>query len=85
MKTRFKTAKVIREFKISAFGYDLIVPIGATVTNATAMGNDDAYRFWLDYQSQAKALTGHPDSMLAHDLGHYGVNVPAEFCEPYKP
>ncbi len=28
-------------------------------------------------------MTGHPDSILAHDLKYYGLNIPAEYCEPW--
>jgi hypothetical protein len=78
-----KTAKVIKEYKTKFKGYDLIVPVGATVTNVTACGPDDTYRFWQDWKAQAFALTGFADSILAHDLTHYGLNVPADHCEPY--
>lgn len=81
--SKYKTAKVTKEYRTRAFGYDVIVPAGATVSNKTACGNDDNYRFWQDWQLQAKELTGYSNSILAHDLTHYGLNIPAEFCEPY--
>lgn len=83
-KTTFKTAKVIQEYPINFQGWHLIIPIGATVSNQTATGPHDSYRFWIDWKEQVEKLTGYSDSMLAHDLTYYGVNVPAELCEPYK-
>ena len=63
--------------------YDIIIPIGSTVTNNTACGNDDNYRFWIDFHKIARELTGYKDSMLKHDLTYYGINIPAEYCEPW--
>lgn len=81
--SKYKSAKVIKEYRIRAFGYGLTVPVGAIVSNHTACGPDDNYRFWQDFHAQAKALTGFSKSGLSHDLTHYGLNIPAEFCEPY--
>ena len=83
MKNTYKTAKVIKEYPVKVAGWDLVVPVGATVCNQTACGFDNNYRFWLDFREQAEKLTGYKSSILAHDLTHYGVNVPAEYCEPY--
>ena len=80
----FQQAKVIRPYQVEKFGYTIVVPVGATVNNQTACGPDNNYRFWDDWQSTAKALTGYENSTLAHDLTYYGINVPAEFCEPYQ-
>ncbi len=82
-KTTAKTAKVIKEYAVKYKGWDLVVPVGATVTNVTAGGPDDAYHFWQDWRKQAFALTGFPSSTLSHDLTYYGLNVPADHCEPY--
>ncbi len=83
MKTPYKTAKVVRPYSVLFNGWNMTVPAGATVSNQTACGNNDAYRFWIDYQSQARELTGFPSSVLSHDLMHYGINVPADHCTPY--
>lgn len=80
----YRTAKVIRPYTVKAFGYLITVPVGATVANRTACGNDDNYRFWIDWQSEAERLTGFKRSILAHDLTYYGINVPAEYCEAWK-
>ena len=82
-KTPHKTAKVISPYSVKYKGYDITVPVGATVSNSTACGNDDAYRFWQDWRAEAERLTGYKNSILAHDLAHYGLNVPAEYCEEY--
>lgn len=82
-KTTPKTARVVREYRTTYKGWALVVPVGAVVTNRTACGPDDAYRFWQDWGEQVRKLTGFPDSILAHDLRHYGLNVPADHCEPY--
>ena len=68
------TKDYITKFK----GYDITVPKGSKATNMTAIGVDDNYRFWIDYQKVAKKLTGFADSILAHDLKHYGLNIPKE-------
>lgn len=81
---RYKTAKVIQPYTVTYRGYQITVPIGATVSNQTACGNDDNYRFWQDFSKTAEQLTGYKDSILLHDLIHYGLNIPAEFCEPFK-
>ena len=83
MSKTHKTARTVKPYSVRAFGYDLTVPAGSIVSNKTACGYDDAYRFWQDFRAVAELVTGFPESMLRHDLTHYGVNVPAEFCEPY--
>lgn len=81
--TKYKTAKTIREYRTFFKGWDLIVPAGSTVANKTARGCDDAYRFLQGTDEYAKMVVGHPDSILAHDLTHYGLNIPAEYCEAW--
>ena len=80
-----KTAKTIKEFRAEkCMGYGLvIVPVGSRVSNNTACGNDDSYRFWLDYHKVAEEVSGFKDSMLHHDMKYRGLNIPAEYCEPY--
>jgi len=85
MITTYKTAKTVKPYPVKYKGWDLTVPEGSTVSNQTAMGLDDSYRFWVGWRKQIATLTGFDNSILAHDLTHYGLNVPAEFCEPYKP
>jgi hypothetical protein len=85
MKTRFKTSKTIKEYR-TKFGaghlkYDLTVPAGSQVSNQTALGCDDNYRFLSGVPT--KVLVGYDAPILAHDLTHYGLNIPAEYCEPY--
>ncbi len=76
----YKTATVIREYSTRYGGYDIVVPIGAIVSNSTACGTDDNYRFWVNYHIQCEKLTGFKNSILAHDLAHYGLNIPKKYC-----
>lgn len=83
----YKTAKTLREYRInwSACGglrYDITVPTGSMVSNQTALGCDDDYRFLTCFDTMQ--LVGFKAPMLAHDLSHYGLNIPAEYCEPYR-
>ncbi len=78
-----KTATTTKDFSVQFKGYALTVPAGSRVSNKTAMGCDDNYRFWQDFQETAEKLTGFKHSMLAHDLDHYGINIPAEYCDSY--
>ena len=78
-----KTARTIKEYQIEYQGYSLIIPIGSVVTNQTACGVDDNYHFWQNWDKYVRELTGFKSSMLAHDLTYYGLNIPAEYCEPY--
>lgn len=81
----FKKAKTIKEYVTKAFGYSrIVVPVGSIVSNHTACGNDDNYRFWNDWHKVAEEITGFKNSILADDLTYYGLTVPAEFCEPYQ-
>lgn len=88
MKTTYKSAKTTKEYKTKFAGWDIIVPVGSIVNNivnnSTALGYDDNYRFWQDYQKVTKQLTGFDNNILDHDLYYYGLNIPAEYCEPYK-
>lgn len=80
---RYKTAKTIKEYK-TTYGrlqYAITVPVGSTVSNSTAMGNDDKCRFLTNFST--KVLVGYDAPMLAHDLTYYGLDIPAEYCEPY--
>jgi hypothetical protein len=84
MTTKYKTAKTIKEFRINYRGWEIVVPVGSKVCNETACGCDDNYRFWKEWHKQIEKLTHYKNSMLAHDLTYYGLNVPAEYCEPYS-
>lgn len=85
MKTQFKTAKTIREYRITygRLKYEIVVPVGSLVSNSTALGTNDNYRFLTAFNT--KTLVGYDAPMLAHDLLYYGLNIPAEYCEPYPP
>jgi hypothetical protein len=80
----YKTSKTIKEYKIKAFGWELVIPAGSLVSNKTAMGYDDNYHFWINWGDYVKNLTGYSNSILAHDLTYYGLNIPAEYCEIYS-
>lgn len=84
MKTAYKTAKTIKPYKTMLGGWEIEIPTGSHVSNNTAMGFDDKYRFWCDFKTYAEKLTGSKNSILHHDLTHYGINIPAKYCEPYK-
>jgi hypothetical protein len=83
--TKFKWSRTIREYKVKwgqgRVPYDITVPVGSLVNNQTALGCDDNYRFLTNFDT--KVLVGYEAGMLAHDLTHYGLNIPAEYCEPY--
>ena len=81
---KYKRAKTVKPYTINFKGYDIAVPVGSIVSNRTACGPDDNYRFWQDWHNIAKDLTGFNNSILSHDLEYYGLNIPAEFCEPYQ-
>lgn len=82
-KTTYKTAKTIKPYPVKFGGYEFIVPKGSTVSNNTACGCSDSYRFWIDWRAFVEKLTGFKNSMLAHDLEYRGLNIPAEYCEPW--
>lgn len=79
MNTTYKRAKVIKEYRTTLHKREVVVPVGATVDNKTACGLDDNYRFWIDW-GRTILFT---QSILSHDLTHYGINVPADHCEPW--
>lgn len=81
----YKEAKTIKEYTVRNYkGYGLlVVPVGSTVYNKTACGNDDNYHFWKDFHKVAEEVSGFKNSLLHHDLTYSGLNIPAEYCEPY--
>lgn len=83
MKTIHKISTVTKPYTVNFKGWSITVPVGAKVSNQTACGYDDSYRFWVDYKEYAKNMTGFDNSMLHHDLRHYGINVPKEYCQDY--
>lgn len=84
-KIMIKTALTIKAYTVKNFkGYGPItIPAGSRVSNSTACGPDDNYRFWRDFKEIAEQVSGFKNSLLHHDLTYYGLNIPAEFCEPY--
>lgn len=88
-KVSRKQAQTVKEYRITAFGYDLVIPAGSIVSNDTACGPDDNYRFWVGYHAEVKkqhgqaSILGATPPLLLHDLSYRGINVPAEYCEPY--
>ena len=79
-----KTARTIKPYSVNYRGWDITVPAGSTVSNRTALGYDDGYRFWSDFHKEAERITGFKDSMLRHDLTHYGLSIPPDYCEPWE-
>jgi hypothetical protein len=84
MKTTLKRSKTHTEYTTKYGSYEIIVPAGWPVSNGTALGPDDNIRFAQDPHKLARLVTGLRDSILRHDLEYYGLNIPAEYCEPYK-
>lgn len=81
---KYKTAKTIKEYKVNYRDYgEITVPVGSTVRNKTACGNDDNYHFWTDFHKVAEEVSGFKDSFLRHDLTYYGLNIPSSYCESY--
>ena len=80
MESKRRTAKTIKDYTLEFYGEQITVPAGSVVNNSTACGNDDDYRFWVDWRDKVSYKFG---SALAHDLHYRGINVPAEFCEKY--
>ena len=80
---KYSTTKFPYEVEVN--GYQILIPAGTRVCNQTASGCDDTYRFVMGTSAIARTLTGLPSSILEHDLKHRGINVPAEFCHPYRP
>ena len=83
MESKYKRSVTIKEYRINAYGYDIIVPINSIVSNSTACGYDDNYYFWENWQKIVEEITGFKESGLKHDLTYYGLNIPSEFCKPY--
>lgn len=90
MNPSLKTAQTIKPYVVKNYrghgkypGHAFTVPTGSSVSNNTACGNDDNYRYWTDFKKIAEKTTGFKDSLLSHDLTYYGLNIPAEYCEPY--
>lgn len=87
MKTTYKRARTIKEYKVIFKGWNITIPVGSIVSNQTACGCNDNYRFWINYKTVVEKITGlkcNMNNFLAHDLKYYGINIPAEYCEPYK-
>ena len=81
---RYQEVRTIKDYKTEFAGYSITIPAGSIVSNATACGRDNNYRYWVNFYDTAERLTGFKDSLLKHDLTYYGINVPAEYCEKYK-
>jgi hypothetical protein len=82
-KITHKTARTIKPYPTIFKCHKFTVPKGSTVSNKTARGYDDNYRFWTSWKNFVEKLTDFKDSSLAHDLKYYGLNIPAEYCEAW--
>lgn len=88
---RPKTSRVIKDYEVKDFyGFHFTVKAGAVVSNKTAVGYDDDYRF----------IGGNPSGQIVShqnwwegdeiplalklDIEGHGLNVPAEYCKPYE-
>lgn len=79
-----KRARVIEDYHVEFRGHKLTVKAGTLVTNHTACGCDDNYRFPAVCRPIAETSGLKFTGALVHDLMHYGINVPAEFCGPWE-
>lgn len=84
-----KAATVLKDYHVnfkggSKYGVDVVVAAGTIVTNRTASGNDDAYRFPILNGPIAKTSGLKHTGALMHDLVNYGINVPAEYCSEWR-
>ena len=86
METPFKQTTTKKPYTVkNLYGWqNVTIPAGSTVTNETAMGNDDKYHFWVGWAKQVQELTGSNNSILAHDLTYYGLNIPVEYCNDWN-
>lgn len=86
MKTKqtYKASLTIKDYPTTFGGYTFTVPAGSKVSNMTACGSNDEYRFLEGVSEVAEKVTGLKGSILRHDLIYYGLNIPQEYCEPYK-
>ena len=84
MKTTRKWARTTEDYKVKAFGWDIVVPKGSLVSNSTATGPDDNCRFWEDWKKVTEEVTGTTNSILAHDINYHGLNLPAKICTPWQ-
>jgi len=84
METKYNAAKTTKDYTTKFDGYEITVPKGSRVSNSTACGADNAYHFWTGWHKQVQEITGFKDSMLAHDLTYYGLNIPGKYCEKYR-
>jgi hypothetical protein len=78
-----RLAKTIKPYHVFKFGHNIVVPAGSLVSNQTAMGPDDSYHFWFDYEAELEKMDKFVANVLRHELEFRGINVPAELCEPY--
>lgn len=79
-----KAATVLKDYNVNFKGVDVVVAAGTIVTNRTAVGNDDDYRFPILNGPIAKTSGLEHTGALMHDLVHYGINVPAEYCSKWR-
>ena len=84
----FKSSVTIKEYKLLFYGgsnhkslaVDITIPVGAVVSNKTACGYDDSYRFWRPTMADREAIG--PAAWF--DVVHRGINIPEEYCKPYR-
>ena len=84
-KVTRKTAVTTKDYTIRFMSYgNITIPKGTTVTNSTAYGNDDNFRFVKATEELAKSLIGENYIMFLHDISNYGINIPEDYCTPYE-
>lgn len=78
----FKTGLTTIAHNVSFKGYTLYLPVGTEFYSGT---NDDTYRFLTSRSLKviAHEATGYYNSMLEHDLIHYGFNIESKYCGGY--
>ena len=77
----YKTTTTHTAYTVKAFGFEITIPAGSEVDNSTAVGNNDLYHFWINWGDN-DMVKEFP--FLKHDLTFQGINIPAEYCNPYS-
>jgi hypothetical protein len=86
-----KTSVTVKPYRIKFKGWHFVIKKGTVVSNDTAMGPDDNYRFigsnpkgqLISLESWWSGGTALPLTLL-HDLKYHGIDIPAEYCKPYE-
>ena len=80
IRDNVRFAKTIRDYQVVGFRgeWNFTVPAGSVVSNVTAMGPSANIHYLANPSKFSER-----NSLLEHDLKYYGLDIPAEYCEPY--